>query len=387
MRRFLGQQARGDDDAAQYAESARQEPANSPAAPTVEANPTLDRGADVAASKPLDQAADTPASRSREDRSREDRSREDRGRRLGPAGKSALGPRGRQIFSRLFGDRSKPVEPVKEREALTIAIASGKGGTGKSFVATSLAVLLHQAGKRVTLVDCDFGLACDHLLLGVNPKQTLRHLLSGQARIHDLRIDTPSGPALIPGGSGIRQMANLSDQELLTLGRSLGALARTEDVILLDVGAGIAPQTILTLTSADHVVLVTQPEIAALTDAYAVCKNLVQLRPDSHMSVIVNRVMEPGQGEQAFEKLGSVLQRFTGLDLQYLGAIDDDPSVMQRRLGQQPIVATHPDSITAKSLAAITRRLEEVAGPLESHDLGPDRQSLEARFTEHRLFL
>lgn len=298
--------------------------------------------------------------------------------------RSALGPRGREIFSRLFGERARTKAPT--REATTIAVASGKGGTGKSFLSTSLAVLFHRAGKRVTLVDCDFGLACDHLLLGINPKLTLRHVLSGQATLEDIRVETPAGPALVPGGSGIRQMANLSDTELLTFGKSLGRLAAKDDLIILDMGAGISPQTILTLTSADHVILVTQPEIAALTDAYAVCKNLTQLRKDAAMHVVVNRVLEAGQGAQAFEKLASVMQKFTGLALHYLGEIGDDPTVTQRRLGQMPIVATDPETRTARSVAAIAARLEETAGPLEQREVEAGK-GLEGRFTEHRLFL
>jgi flagellar biosynthesis protein FlhG len=221
-----------------------------------------------------------------------------------------LGPRGRGIFDRLFGGGdSVPLAP--REEAAVVAIGSGKGGTGKSFLATSLAVLLHQQGKRVILVDCDFGLACDHLLLGVTPQRTLQHLLAGQATLADVTLATPAGPRLVPGSSGVRQMADLSDLELAAFGRRLGEIAADADVLLLDCGAGIAPQTVLTMLCADHVVLVTQPEIAALTDAYAVIKCLRPLRRDIALSVVVNRVPAPGQGDRAFEKLDEVTRRHT----------------------------------------------------------------------------
>ena len=87
-----------------------------------------------------------------------------------PAGKGALGPRGRGLFGRLL--QNLRGAPASRLQAVTIAIASGKGGTGKSFLATSLAVLLHRQGLRTALVDCDFGLACDHLLMGVKPALT-----------------------------------------------------------------------------------------------------------------------------------------------------------------------------------------------------------------------
>ena len=305
---------------------------------------------------------------------------------MGSASGSGLGPRGRGIFDRLFGRTQSTRVPPNRLEARTIAVASGKGGTGKSFLATSLAVVLHESGRRVTLVDCDFGLACDHLLLGVSPKQTLQHVLAGETTLSQIQIPTPSGPSLVPGASGIRRMANLTDRELLVLGQNLGELATTEDVLLLDAGAGISPQTVLTLLSADHVILVTQPEIAALTDAYAVVKCLVQLKPETSFSVVVNRVTSEGLGEQAFDKLLTVSRRHAATELAYLGQVREDPTITQRRLGQQPVVATNPRCGTAKDLRRLAARLEEVAGPLEPREVSPDH-GLEARFREHRLFL
>ena len=301
------------------------------------------------------------------------------------SGGSGLGPQGRGIFDRLFGRAHAP--RIQSRcEARTIAIASGKGGTGKSFLATSLAVVLHSEKRPVALVDCDFGLACDHLLLGVTPRQTLQHVLAGEATLSDIRLPTPSGPTLIPGASGIRRMANLTDRELLLFGQNLAELAMNESAVLLDAGAGISPQTVLTLLCADHVVLVTQPEIAALTDAYAVVKCLTQLKTDICFSVVVNRVVTQGHGEQAFEKLCSVARQHARAELLYLGEIREDPTVTQRRLGQQPIVATNPRCRTSRAIRAIAERLEELAGPLEPREV-PQDQGLEARFREHRLFL
>lgn len=298
---------------------------------------------------------------------------------------AGLGPKGRGLFERLFsGLRTGSQEPRKE--ACTIAVASGKGGTGKSFLATSLAVVLHQAGRRVTLVDCDFGLACDHLLMGVKPRQTLQQLLAGKATLGEVRVATPCGPFLVPGASGVRKMADLTDKELMVLGRELGAMARQEEVLLLDIGAGIAPQTVLTMLCANHIVLVTQPEIAALVDAYAVVKCIAQLDDQAKFSVVVNRVLEPGRGEQAFKKLTEVARQHVGLSLEYLGEIPEDPRVSQHRLGQLPLVAMEPECEMANALRGIATRLSEVDGPLEPRTVTPDR-GLEARFREHRLFL
>ena len=308
---------------------------------------------------------------------------------LGTGLGSTPGPKGRGFFSRLFGGNgagtSKASVPT-HREATSIAIASGKGGTGKSFVATSLAVVLHQKLRQVTLVDCDFGLASDHLLLGVRPQQTLQHALTAGASLNTVRMTTPAGPKLIPGGSGLLKMADLSDRQLLALSELFGEAAATEDVLLLDIGSGIAPQNMLTLLCADHVVMVTQPEIAALTDAYAVIKCTARLRPTCQFSVVVNRVMSPGQGEATFEKLAHVAREYADVEVSFLGEISENPTVTRRRLGQQPLVVSNPGCDTARELHAIADRLAEIVGPLVPRSVEAE-SGIAARFQEHRLFL
>ena len=288
------------------------------------------------------------------------------------------------MFERLFGaPREQAPARAAQVEAPVIVIASGKGGTGKSFLSTSLAIVLHGMGLRTALVDCDFGLACDHMLLGVKPTRHLRHVLTGESSPRDALERTPVGPSLLAGVTGVRQMAALTEGETSTLGVAIGELATDHDVILLDSGAGLSPQNCAFLCAADHVLLVTQPEIAALTDAYAVVKTLSQLRLKPHVSVVVNRVQEAGHGDSTFQKLQEVASRHTGLSLHFLGAIADDPQVTQRRLGQLPLVATHPDSDVTKSVRSVARRLAAVAGPFEPRRReGSDRFA--TRLEDHR---
>ncbi len=302
----------------------------------------------------------------------------------GRANGAGLGPRGRGLLDRLMSGLRPAAGP--QLEGRTLAIASGKGGTGKSFVATNLAVLLHGRQKAVTVVDCDFGLACDHLLMGVKPVHTLQQLLTGKAALSEVRVPTPCGPLLVPGASGVRKMADLADKELLALAREFGVVAADSDVMVLDVGAGIAPQTVLTMLCADQIVLVTQPEIAALVDAYAVVKCVAQLDPNAQFLVVVNRVTSPGRGEQAFQKLTDVARAQAGVGLHYLGEIPDDPRVSQHRLGQLPLVATDAEGSLTAAFAQIADRLECAGGPLRRRSVPAD-QGVEARFKRHRLFL
>ena len=269
---------------------------------------------------------------------------------------------------------------------MRIAIASGKGGTGKSFLATSLAVALHRSERRTVLVDCDFGLACDHLLLGVKPTLTLQQLLLGQCTLEQVLIKTPCGPRLLPGASGVRRMATPSDKDLTMFARELGALSETEDTLLLDLGAGIAPATVLTMLSADWIVMVTQPEIAALVDAYAVIKCVTQLKPSAQFLIVVNRVGTPGRGELAFQRLMEVANQNVGAELRYLGEIPDDDAVMQHRLGQLPLIATEPEAPTSLAVTALVARLIQFCGDLRPRQVKGD-EGIQARFRQHRLFL
>ncbi|MFO1052922.1 MAG: P-loop NTPase [Planctomycetota bacterium] len=295
--------------------------------------------------------------------------------------RGGLGPRGHGVFERLFGSSRASAPVVVTREAPVIAIASGKGGTGKSFLATSLAVLLHQRALRTALVDCDFGLACDHLLLGVKPMLHLQHVLQRRNTVADILCPTPHGPVLVPGSAGVRQMTRLTDGELEQFGKALGELAATHDGVLLDIGAGLSPQNLLTCCAADFIVLVTQPEIAALTDAYAVIKTLATLNAARRIGIVVNRVLEEAHGPATFEKLRDVAARHTGIELCDLGSIPDDPLVSQRRLGQAPLCVSDPHSPTVTALHAVCDRILQIAGPMRPRERSGG-QTVGARFAE-----
>jgi flagellar biosynthesis protein FlhG len=163
-------------------------------------------------------------------------------------------------------------------------------------------------------------------------------------------------------------------------------MAAREDVLILDLGAGIAPSTVLTMLAADWIVLVTQPEIAALVDAYAVVKCIAQVNERARFLVVVNRVPVPGRGEMAFQKLTEVARQHVGVELRYLGEIGEDERVTQHRLGQLPLVAIDPQAPTSRALAGLVDRLATLCGGLAPREVAAE-QGIQARFKQHRLFL
>jgi len=282
------------------------------------------------------------------------------------------------------GDAGRTRHPLRvvaadRREALLLVIASGKGGTGKSFLATNLAVAMSNRGLTVTLLDCDFGLANDHLLLGVNPKLSAQHIFGGLATMEEVRIRTPYGPYLVPGGSGVSQLGDLSAGDLVHFSRGMARLADTEDVLIMDASAGISPQGVLTLLAAQQVVLVTNPEIAALTDAYALVKCLAQHPGCPPISVVVNRVRNRGQGEATFQKLAEVSRQFVGCDIHYLGEVPENSKVTQLRLSQAPIVVSQPACKAARAVQKILDRMDLVNGGVGQR-LVPEAEALAPRF-------
>ena len=265
---------------------------------------------------------------------------------------------------------------AQRREGCVVAFASGKGGTGKSFLATNAAICLHRLGRRVVLVDCDFGLANAHLLLGVTPRHTLQHLLDGAVSVAQAVCPTPFGPGLIAGGSGISSLAELDARHLQVLGRALGWLAASHDAVLLDCPAGLSPQSLATVLSAQHAVIVTNPEIAALTDAYALIKCLARQPDRPAVHLVVNRTTQPGLGAATFERLADVARRFAGCEIHDAGEVPEDPAVSQRRLGQSPITVGHPECATSQAIHKVVTNLLEATGGMVAQ---PTQVGVEAR--------
>ncbi len=244
------------------------------------------------------------------------------------------------------------------REAAIVAVASGKGGAGKTFLTANLAVALHRRGLRVVVVDCDFGLANAHLLLGVTPHHTLTHVLAGGLMVDEALVASPFGPALVPGGSGVVSLTDLGPHHLETLGRALGRLAACFDVVLIDCGAGLMPQTLAPVLAAQHVLVVANPEIASMTDAYALVKCVVRQGVVAALHLAVNRAPAAGLGRATFERLADVSRRFVGREIHYLGEIPEEPAAAHRRLGQPPLVVGHATCSAAMAVIRLSERLE-----------------------------
>ncbi|MBN1420111.1 MAG: AAA family ATPase, partial [Planctomycetes bacterium] len=158
--------------------------------------------------------------------------------------------------------------------ARTIAVTSGKGGVGKTNLAVNLAIAAARRRRRTILVDADYGLANADLILDVDPRWNLSHVLAGEVDPREALVEGPEGVRLLAGASGIRRLADLDGEGREAAARAFASLAGDADLLIIDTGAGIARNVIATAAAADEILVATCPEPPAIADAYAVVKSI-----------------------------------------------------------------------------------------------------------------
>lgn len=251
----------------------------------------------------------------------------------------------------------------KQRRARVITITSGKGGVGKTNFAVNMAIALAKLGQRVILVDADLGLANVDVILGVIPPFHLGHVVSGQKRLDEILIDGPAGIKVVASGSGLQDLANLSEWRLDQFLRETSQLEEMADIILFDTGAGLSRNVIRFVLAAQEVVIVTTPEPTAMTDAYSIIKVIASRNPGTCIRLVVNMVHQEKEGLQVVERLRLVSKRFLDVDLVRMGLIYYDTVVPSAVREQQPFIISHPHSVAAQCIQRMARSL--VSAPVE----------------------
>ncbi len=247
--------------------------------------------------------------------------------------------------------------PVAGDALRIVAVASGKGGVGKTNVAANLAVALARLGQRVCVLDADLGLANLDVLLGLSPEASLLHVLRGERRLVDVMVEGPEGIRIIPAASGFQEMTALGAEERLRLIEEVDALDGTMDVLLIDTAAGISANVLYFAAAAAEVLLVITPEPTSLTDAYALVKVLSAQYGQSEFLVAVNMAAGAADAEAAFKRLARVSERFLRVRLEYQGYVPYDDAVSRAVRTQLPVVLSAPRTPASLALIELARRL------------------------------
>jgi flagellar biosynthesis protein FlhG len=260
----------------------------------------------------------------------------------------------RSAFSRVV-DAERRMRQSTAATARVVCIASGKGGTGKSVVATNLAVLRAQRGERVLLIDFDAGLANDHLLLGLAPTFDLGHVVEGRATVADAMVEGPAGLRLLSGGVGRHVLAHPTRREFERLLKALRPLEDEFDLIVIDHGAGIGYTTVTHLCAATTLLLVTGHEVTALSDAYALYKRACMVNPQLRVGVVFNKTPDAETGDSAWERLRGVCRKFLGRQPELVGFVPADLAVSRSVDLRAPVSLVDPEALAAQALAQVAR--------------------------------
>jgi len=248
-----------------------------------------------------------------------------------------------------------PPAPVPGKPVKVIAVTGGKGGVGKTSVTANLAVALAQRGRAALVLDADLGLANIDVVLGLQPRWNLSHVLSGEKSLEEIIVTGPKGIRVVPASSGVGQMANLSALEHGGIIRAFSELSQHLDVLLIDTAAGIS-ESVLTFASASHHVLVVVcDEPASLTDAYALIKVLSRDHGVGRFRVLANQTRGAGEGRDLYQKLARVCDRFLDVTLDYAGYVPHDEFMRRAAQQQAVVVDAFPGCIASlgfKNLAA-----------------------------------
>lgn len=243
------------------------------------------------------------------------------------------------------------------RQTRVIAIASGKGGVGKSNIALNLSILLSAAGSRVALIDADLSLANLDVLVNVSVSGNLSHVIAGTRTLEEIIIDLPSGVQLVPGANGLAKVAGLSEFQQARLLEDLTALENDNDVIVVDCGAGIGPGVLSFASSADNLLVVTTDEPTAITDSYSMIKVMSQRNYSGHMSLLVNFAPSRHEARLVHQRISSVARQFLELTVYDAGYVLRDPKVREAVVKREPFVLAHPRCPASRCLAALANKL------------------------------
>lgn len=250
-----------------------------------------------------------------------------------------------------------PVAPVEGDGIRVIAVASGKGGVGKTNVVANLALALQQEGLRVVVLDADLGLANLDTLLGLEPRGTLRDVLNGERALADVVTEGPGGIRVIPAASGFEDMTRLTPAQRLHLLEELDVLEGSFDVLLIDIGAGISSNVTFFTAAARETMVVVTPEPTSLADAYALMKVLSARHGEQEFSVLVNMARNESEARRTFAHLARVASRFLDVSLKRAGTIpwDADLPVAVRR--QQCVRELAPGAPASRAFGDLARRV------------------------------
>lgn len=242
-----------------------------------------------------------------------------------------------------------------------IAVTSGKGGAGKTGIALNMAINFSRMGKKVIILDTDFGLSNIEVMFGIYPQYTISDFLFKGKKLSEVITKGYENVGFISGGSAIVKLLNVDSHERMLILNRIKELEEACDILMIDTGAGISDAVVDFLIPSNEIVLITTPEPTSITDAYALVKTLSinenYNKDNADIKVLCNKANSEKEGNLIYEKLNSVTGRFLKIKLSYLGYIPYDNHIPKAIMKQVPVTIEYPESLASRSYKRVAQRL------------------------------
>lgn len=260
------------------------------------------------------------------------------------------------------------------RHLRIITVTSGKGGVGKSNFVVNMAIALQKMGKNTLIFDADMGMGNDDVLMGFLPKYSVYDIIFNNKAIEDVLITGPYGVKLLPGGSGLNKIEDMTDNQRDNFLKKLSSL-KNLDFILMDTGAGVNRSVLGFVAICDELVVITTPEPTSLTDAYSLLKAINHFNIKKAAKVVVNKIINKDEGQITFNKFNNAVRSFLKMDLEYLGKITEDRKLIEAVRKQQPFIISSPNCSAAIDI-------EEIALKLIGSEAKPSLDGIQGLFSK-----
>ncbi len=241
----------------------------------------------------------------------------------------------------------------KKTNCVTLTVASGKGGTGKTSFSINFAIALAEHGKSVLILDADFGLSNVDVMLGAHPKHHLGEVVNGDITLEEALCQGHGGIWYVGGGSGITELFSLHGEKLEKLTNGILGLENRMDYIIFDCGAGVNEQVLQIMGMTDETVLVITPEPTSIVDAFALTKKLTEEGMKQPINFVINRCETPMEGMIGARQFKNVVQKYLRREMNYIGYVRFDKAAMHAIKRQMPFLLSFPTSFAAQDVRTV----------------------------------